>query len=186
MRPGESEINKLEGNTNKELKQHYINIFNGDISDPIYSEVKHITDVLKEQNQHICDIVILNSAAAEGITLKEVRHVVLYHAPSDMSKIYQIIGRAVRNCTHTKLPEEERTVMPVLFVNKNIDPNNESTEETHFNKLVNVSETFVPYLNALKETAIDCKLNSEITKPDGTLLYPELLRDPTTLTCLVK
>ncbi len=186
MAPGESEINKLEGNTNTELKQHYINIFNGDISDPIYSDVKHITDSLKKRNQHICDIVILNSAAAEGITLKEVRHVVLYHAPADMSKIYQIIGRAVRNCTHTKLPDDKRTVMPILFVNKNMGPD-ESTEETHFNKLVNVSETFVPYLNALKETAIDCKLNSEITtKPDGTLLYPDLRGPNDTLKCLVK
>jgi len=42
-------------------------------------------------------VIIINSAAAEGITIKNVRFVHLLHLPPNMSKVFQIIGRAIRN-----------------------------------------------------------------------------------------
>ncbi len=185
---------KNEGNTEKSHKQHLIDIFNGDISGKEYSPaLKKINDYLTPTKENACDIVILNSAAAEGITLKEVRYVVLYHLPSDMSKIYQIIGRAVRNCTHSKLDPADRNVEPILLLNAFNDISQAALpksltdrppithEETQYNEMVNTSESFVPYLNALREASIDCKMNGLIEKSDGTLLYPGLSQN-----CFIK
>ncbi len=174
---------KNEGNTEKMKKQHLINIFNGDIHDNEYSFVsKQIKEHLDPIHANVCDIVILNSAAAEGITLKQIRHAVLYHLPSDMSKIYQIIGRAVRNCTHSNLDADQQNVEPLLFLNTNVSGNNYLTnDEIMYNKYVNTSEEFAPYLNALREASIDCKMNSLIEKSDGSLLYPGLSQK-----CLIK
>ena len=66
-------------------------------------------------------VIIINSAAAEGITIKNVRFVHLLHLPPNMSKVFQIIGRAIRNCTHQSLDVNERTVTPILYLSENFD-----------------------------------------------------------------
>jgi hypothetical protein len=170
--------NKDEGQLKQNLKQHYINIFNGDINDPIYSEIKQYFGEIDNVHGNICNVIILNSAAAEGITLKNVRYVHLLHPPSDMAKIYQIIGRAIRNCTHKKLPESERNVTPILYLSKLKSSILPTKDEVNYNKCVNDSDAYVPYLNLLKTTAVDCELNKQIrvTRETGEVaeLYPDL------------
>ena len=103
-------------------------------------------------------ILILNSAAAEGITTKGVRMVHLLHLPSNMSRLYQIIGRAIRNCTHPKLalltPPED-TVTPILYLSNSSRPS--------YQAIVEVNGQNVPFLDILKETTIDCTLTQKIT-----------------------
>lgn len=150
-----------EGQLDSKLKQHYINIFNENVDDNIYSVIRKRVGVNNEHGQ-ICNVVILNSAAAEGITLKTVRYVHLLHPPASMAKIYQIIGRAVRNCTHEKLDENEKNVTPILYLSKNRDSNELTHDQKKYNDCVNVADAYVPYLKLLKQTSVDCKLNEQI------------------------
>jgi hypothetical protein len=102
-------------------------------------------------------VIIINSAAAEGITIKNVRYVHLLHLPSNMSKLFQIIGRAIRNCTHKSLNESNQTVTPILYLSEN--------DEEKYNEIISINRGNVPFLNMIKESTIDCLLNKQIS-PD--------------------
>jgi hypothetical protein len=99
-------------------------------------------------------VIIINSAAAEGITIKNVRYVHLLHIPPNMSKLFQIIGRAIRNCTHEALPESKRTVKPILYLS--------IVDEPKYTNIIDTNAMIVPYLNTVKEATIDCLFNKKI------------------------
>jgi len=113
--------------------------------------LKNFNSVYNSSGQRV-QVIIINSAA-EGITIKNVRYVHLLHLPSNMSKIFQIIGRAIRNCTHQALAESERTVTPILYLGK--------YDEYKYENMIAVNRGNIPFLNILKETTIDCLLNQK-------------------------
>ena len=61
-------------------------------------------------------IIIGSPIISEGITLKNVRQVHIIDPTWNMSKINQIIGRAIRNYSHQDLPENERNVEIYKYV----------------------------------------------------------------------
>jgi len=77
-------------------------------------------------------IIIGSPILSEGITLKAVRQVHILEPYWNMSKINQIIGRAVRNYSHHSLEPQERTVEIYKYVSifyKNGDRNLNSTSD---------------------------------------------------------
>ena len=119
---------------------------------------------IKNKNGKYIRIIILNSAAAEGITLKNVRFVHMLHPPTNMSRLFQIFGRAIRTCSHSRINEGEdvkageenrnRTVTPILYLSS-IDGVNLTNDEKNYEKIVNNNDLFLPYYKILKEAAID-------------------------------
>jgi hypothetical protein len=109
------------------------------------------------------NVTILNSAAAEGITLKKVNFVHLLQVPANMSRLYQIVGRAIRNCTHTSLDDEDRFVTPILYIatHPQIEPK-KNADINKYNKIVRINDNNIPYLNLLKRASIDCALTQQI------------------------
>ena len=128
-------------------------------------------------NQDKIKVVILNSAAAEGITLKQVNFVHLLQVPPNMSRLYQIIGRAIRNCTHKNAVD--KTVKPILyfavppvgvisFKNRNIEA---------YEDIVNKNDTFLPYLKLLKNSSIDCSLTQKIKGNEQLKCFEDEIQD---------
>ena len=99
-------------------------------------------------------IIIINSAAAEGITIKNVRFVHLLHLPPNVSQLFQIIGRAIRNCTHKTLLPDERTVTPILYLDE--------SNEKKYSEKIRENRNNVIYLDLLKQCAIDCELTKQM------------------------
>ena len=60
-------------------------------------------------------VVIISQAGAEGLDLKYVRQVHIMEPWYNMSRIEQIIGRAVRTCSHKALPFPSRNVQIFLY-----------------------------------------------------------------------
>ena len=54
-------------------------------------------------------------AGSEGLDFKFIRQVHVLEPWYNMNRIEQIIGRAVRTCSHKDLPFEERNV-EILFI----------------------------------------------------------------------
>jgi len=138
--------NKSEGKTNPQRKQEYIDLFNS-----------------KENiNGKKIRLVILNSAAAEGITLKNVRFVHMLHPPSDMSRLFQIFGRAIRTCSHYALSDNQRNLTPYLYLSSYgsdyTNSANMTNDELNYEKIVNLNDRNIPYLQILKRNAIDAPL----------------------------
>lgn len=84
----------FDESTNPETREKIRRVFNS-------SENKH--------GRYI-KVLIGSPIISEGITLKNIRQVHILEPSWNMSRINQIIGRAVRNYSHHDLPEEERTV----------------------------------------------------------------------------
>ncbi len=76
----------------------------------ITGEVENRAEYVKLFNENKADVILVSSAGGEGLSLKEVRNVILVESSWNPTSEIQIIGRAVRMDSHNHLPEEERTV----------------------------------------------------------------------------
>lgn len=85
-------------------------IFNQDYSDTFPQSLK---DSIKD---HRLCVFLGSKAAAEGITLADVRRVHIMEPYWNPAIIEQVIGRAIRICSHRKLPLDERTVVVKLYM----------------------------------------------------------------------
>ena len=118
-------------------------------------------------------IIIGSPIISEGITLKAIRQVHILEPYWNMSKINQIIGRAVRNYSHHSLEPSERTVEIYKYVSVHYDQN----INVDRNKLTNFFIDREKYIlseekdrsnkiveRRLKELSFDCTLNSTRNK----------------------
>lgn len=118
------------------------------------------------------NVIILNSAAAEGITLKKVNFVHLLQVPANMSRLYQIIGRSIRNCTHSMLAPDDQYVTPILYLATHPSiPEKDNSDIIKYESIVRANDKNIPYLYLLKQAAIDCELNRQIPGNEGLSCY---------------
>ena len=78
-------------------------------------------DILRRFNNESGDedtfqVLILTKAGGEGLDLKEVRNVIILDPVWNDAGLQQIIGRAVRYKSHSKLPESERNVIVYMLI----------------------------------------------------------------------
>ena len=94
----------------KEERNLYRQIFNGDYESGFPQSLK---DDIKEKR--LC-VFMATKAGAVGINLREVRNVYIMEAYWNPALIDQAIGRAIRICSHAKLPLDERTVKVKIYL----------------------------------------------------------------------
>jgi hypothetical protein len=98
------------GDKDKELRELYRQIFNEEKNDLPQS----LKDSIKERR--LC-ILMASSAGAEGITLRNVRNVLIMESYWNPARIEQVIGRAIRICSHASIPNvSERTVDVKFYI----------------------------------------------------------------------
>ena len=73
-------------------------------------------------------LFMITAAGAEGITLANVRHVHIMEPHWNPARHDQVIGRAIRICSHATLPQEERTVRVSFYLSIFTDSQAKSTE----------------------------------------------------------
>jgi superfamily II DNA or RNA helicase len=110
----------------------------------------------------LCKIICVSSAGAEGLDLKNIRQVHIMEPHWHETRILQIIGRAVRLCSHKELPLNERHVEIYRYKSIRKDSNKLTNKITTDQVVENVARTkeglLQSFLDAVKEAAIDCKL----------------------------
>lgn len=110
-------------------------------------------------------VLIATSVFAEGITLKNVRNVFLIEPPWNMSRIDQVIGRAVRNGSHNDLPPEDRYVNIYLYCSilpKNEREDSEKSIDMLKYKVCYQKDRGIKEMERLiKKNAFDCSFNKE-------------------------
>jgi SNF2 family DNA or RNA helicase len=65
---------------------------------------------IKKFNEGKTKILLISASGSEGLNLKEVRTVVILEPHWNMTRIHQVIGRASRYMSHSKLPLKDRNV----------------------------------------------------------------------------
>lgn len=104
--------------------------------------------------------ILVSPAGSEGISLRNVRQVHVMEPYWNEVRISQLVGRAVRQCSHADLPMDERKVdvfryLAVRGVGK------ETTDEEIY-ELAMVKERLIDtFLHTVREVAVDCELFKE-------------------------
>lgn len=141
-----------------------------------------------------------SSSAAEGITLRNVRNVHITESHWNPARLDQVIGRAIRICSHAKLPMEERTVKVKIYLsvfNKEQQTGTEgpnivlirrndmtlkrydveqpidtfmSTDEYLYEKSYEKERINKSIITLLKQAAIDCEIHRKLHSKNGEVI----------------
>lgn len=120
-------------------------------------DIQRMRDPRNKQG-HIIKCLVGTKVTSEGIDLKWVRGVHITDPWFNNTRIYQTIGRGIRNCSHITLPPEERNVVVykysstvpdvVFFINNNYVTLEELKKNLLLNTLLDQDATIV-YNNAI-------------------------------------
>ena len=121
-------------------------------------ELKALTDENNTNGEKV-KVVIISVAGAEGLDFKNIRQVHILEPWYNMNLLEQIIGRAIRNCSHKRLPYPQRNVELYLYgtylTNKEIE-----AIDLYLYRLSEFKAIKIGIVSrALRESAVDCLLN---------------------------
>jgi hypothetical protein len=154
-----------------------MNIFNGDYSLLPDTILEQLPDNKDQLYGKLVKIMMITQSGAEGISLKNVRRVLITEYFWNAVRINQVIGRAVRTCSHQLLPKQDQNVGVFLYImrltrdqlNKNPTlrkKDNDLTTDQHILEIANKKEYIVNmFLNMLKASSMDCITHSVQNKP---------------------
>lgn len=164
-RPVENLDLKTYTNTNSKdaIAAKYIMI-TGDnkLSPDNIGEVKAATQKSNINGEKV-KVVLISQAGSEGLDFKFLRQVHILEPWYNLSRIEQIIGRAVRNCSHKDLPLEERNVQIFLYGSELVDNLIEPADLYVYRLAEQKAIKIGKITRVLKEISVDCLLNSEQT-----------------------
>ena len=163
--------------TESEYEKELIrNIYNGDwdnLPGPLLSQVKRLGN--NNFYGDVCKVLMITSAGAEGINLKNVRFVHVMEPYWHPVRIEQVIGRARRICSHKDLPLELQNIETFLYITRftkeqiskgeykeiTINDNGMTSDDNLFEILSKKSRINKSLLDTLRETSIDCTINQK-------------------------
>lgn len=117
-----------------------------------------VRDINRADNAHgeNVKVVLMSPIAGEGLSLKNVREVHVMDPWYHLNRLHQVIGRAIRTCSHTSLPLKERNVTVFLHVATNGE---EDTMDIHTYKIAarKSLQTRIAEV-VIRDHAVDCAL----------------------------
>jgi superfamily II DNA or RNA helicase len=112
------------------------------------------------KNGNLIKIILLSPAGTEGINLRNVTHVHIMEPYWNEVRMDQLVGRAIRQCSHADLPMNERKVN--VFRYKMIRKNGKETTDEKMEKIARRKNNLIQsFLDVIREVAVDCELFKE-------------------------
>lgn len=116
-------------------------------------------------NGKLCKIIMISAAGAEGLSLANTRQVHIMEPYWHEVRVEQMIGRAIRICSHKALPHAERHVDVYRYKSVRSDRLKKWTTDQYIEDLARSKDGLIrSFLDAVKEVAIDCQLNKNHNK----------------------
>ena len=140
-------------------------IYDDHMSSESRDKLRKIFNSTENKDGKLIKIIIGSPVISEGITLKNVRQVHILEPSWNMSKINQIIGRAIRNHSHDDLPKDERNVE--IYKYTSIAPKKyQDSKKLMIDKEKYILSEYKDRSNKvieriLKEISFDCFINKE-------------------------
>lgn len=113
------------GEEDPEQREFMRQIYNGKYSDTFPASLKASVE---SRGKKLLNLLLISSSGAEGITLVNVRRVHIMEPHWNPARHDQVIGRAIRICSHAGLPVEERTVRVSFYLSVFTEEQSKSTE----------------------------------------------------------
>lgn len=134
---------------------------------------KEVQDITNPQNidGNKVKVILASSVVAEGIDFKRIREVHIVEPWYHQNKAEQIIGRAVRTCSHTSLPLHERNVtiyQHAAVLDRNTEQ--ESIDLQIYRIAEQKQEAINQVANVMRDNSIDCQLNKGVSYFDPDVL----------------
>jgi superfamily II DNA or RNA helicase len=104
-------------------------------------------------------VILINIAGTEGIDLKYIRQVHIMEPWYNISRMEQIIGRAVRTYSHHDLPFNSRNVEIYLYGTILPDTDIEAVDIFRYRSAEDKAKKIGKVTRLLKQGAVDCILN---------------------------
>lgn len=120
--------------------------------------MKKFNDPNNKYGKHV-KVMLVSPAGTEGLSLENVRQVHIMEPYWHEVRIKQMIGRAIRRCSHKSLPKEER-VVDVYRYKSVFENSSKQTTDQYIEDLARTKDGLIQsFLDAIKEAAVDCELN---------------------------
>ena len=161
----------------KDKTKLLMNLFNNDFKNITNEMRKSLPKDTEQLYGKLVKIFCITQSGAEGISLKNVRRVLLVEPFWNNVRIEQVIGRAIRSCSHEALPKKDRNVQVFSYIMKlttkqiqsdfNIERNDKglSTDEHILETATKKKQIIDKFLNMMKSASFDCVINSKQNKP---------------------
>jgi superfamily II DNA or RNA helicase len=161
----------------KDKTKLLMNLFNNDFKNITNEMRKALPKDPEQLYGKLVKIFCITQSGAEGISLKNVRRVLLVEPFWNNVRIEQVIGRAIRSCSHEALPKKDRNVQVFSYIMKlttkqiqsdfNIERNDKglSTDEHILETATKKKQIIDKFLNMMKSASFDCVINSKQNKP---------------------
>ena len=113
-------------------------------------------------------VLLGTKVISEGVTLKNFRAVVIMEGQWRKNRIDQVIGRAVRTCSHQDLPIEQRHVDVYILlsreprgvqIDKLLQGDIETVDFMLYNKALRDDKLIGAFFKHIRNAAVDCQLN---------------------------
>lgn len=200
---------EFSGSQDQDIRNITINWFNGNkkkLPHSIVEQIADMNDALKEKGSenridithnrdgHMARVIMITESGAEGISLKNVRHVHVMEPYWNFVRIEQVRGRAARICSHMDLPLDERDVRTYMYVSQVYPTVEEAKDDEKLLEMIEKrKETYKAidlqdggvstdeyilgiatrkrmllgeFLELLRNAAVDCFLNATENKKD--------------------
>ena len=129
------------------------------------SNKDEISIINKENNSDgsRCKVVLISQAGSEGIDFKNLRQVHVVDPWYNLNRTDQIIGRAIRHCSHKNLPLRERNCQIFLHASRIEDDERETIDMFMYRHAEQKSIKIGNVQKLLKSVSVDCLLNQSQT-----------------------
>lgn len=132
-------------------------IWSGDEKHEVKEQIKAVFNKQSNYNGSQIKVLLGSPSIKEGVSLLRVRQVHILEPYWNQSRLDQVIGRAIRYCSHKDLPEEERDVKVYIYLAAH--PKEDETIDEYIHQLAkNKNKIIKEFELALKESAIDCQI----------------------------
>jgi len=152
--------------THKKSKPSYTLITGNKMLTP--TSVVSVATAKNNAKGQIIKVIVITKAGSEGIDLKNIRQVHVIDPWYNLSLIEQVIGRAVRNCSHVDLPFEQRNVCIFIHGTRLLGEGRDTVEAIDVSLLhhaENKAKRIGNVNRILKKNAVDCNLNKGYNVP---------------------
>jgi len=159
---------KKSGSKNQFFPATYITMTgkNEEVLDQMPEVKKKILDAvfnnISNKDGRYIKLVLGSKVMNEGITLENVSEVHIMDVYYNLGKVHQVIGRALRECKHYKITNDDNPFPKVRIYRYVVSLNNAAeltTEEQMYQKAEQKYLLIKDTERALKEVAFDCPIN---------------------------
>jgi len=146
-------------------------IWSGDESNKVKDEIKYIFNQKSNEDGSKIRIMLGSPSIKEGVSLLRVQQVHIMEPYWNMSRMLQIMGRAVRFCSHKDVTKGKRLVKIYLYLATY--PEEKTVDQYIWALAKKKSKLIEEFETALKEVAFDCELmiNRNSYKTDENKLH---------------